>query len=57
VGDPPDATLVNIVSGNQPQMDLVLTRGGTLTIRVDDPGQHLDRHVGKTKDADFADLG
>lgn len=52
----PDATLVNIVSGSQPQMDLVLTRGVTLTIRVDDPGQHLDRNVGKTKDADF-DLG
>ena len=50
----PDATVLNIVSGSQPQMDLVLTRGVTVTIRVEDPGQHLDKHVGKTKDADFA---
>jgi hypothetical protein len=50
----PDATMVNIVAGSQPQMDLVLVRGVTMTIRVEDPGKHLDKHVGKTKDADFA---
>jgi hypothetical protein len=52
----PDATMVNVVAGSQPQMDLVLVRGVTVTIRVEDPGKHLDKHVGKTKDADF-DLG
>jgi formate dehydrogenase assembly factor FdhD len=46
--------MVNIVAGSQPQMDLVLVRGVTMTIRVEDPGKHLDKYVGKTKDADFA---
>lgn len=50
----PDSTVVNIVAGSQPQMDLVLVRGVTMTIRVEDPGKHLDKNVGKTKDADFS---
>ena len=52
----PETTVVNIAVGSQAQMNLSLTRGVTLTIRVDDPGKHLDKNQGKNKDADF-DLG
>ena len=52
----PDATVLNIVAGSQAQMNLSLTRGVTLTIRVEDPGKHLDKSQGKNKDADF-DIG
>ena len=33
-----------------------LVRSVTLSVRVEDPGKHLDTHLGKTKEADV-DLG
>lgn len=52
----PDATAVTAIAGSRVQMAISLVRGVTLSVRVEDPGKHLDTHQEKTKDADF-DLG